>query len=146
MASKFWVVELDRYKLQDLANIRYNEAKMLLDNGMYDGAYYLSGYVIEHALKACIARRTKEFSFPDKKTVNASYTHELSELVKTAELEQILEADKKKDPQLGSYWEIVDDWSPETRYIRVAQNYAEGLFNAISDKDSGVFTWIKQHW
>lgn len=145
MASKF-VIILDRTRLQDLANIRLEEAKVLLDNGKYDGAYYLSGYVIELALKACIAKRTKEYSFPDKKTVNASYTHDLSDLLKTAELEPTFFTDKKKDEQLGSYWSIVEGWSEETRYTRIDKQDAEDLFNAISDKDSGVFTWIKQHW
>ncbi|MBI0577948.1 HEPN domain-containing protein [Neobacillus cucumis] len=46
------------------------DAKVLLDHECYDGAYYLSGYVIECALKACIAKYTKEFDFPDKKLID----------------------------------------------------------------------------
>lgn len=141
-----WVVILDRTVLQDLANIRFKEAKLLLDNGMYDGAYYLSGYVIELALKACIAKKTQEYSFPNKAIVNKNHTHVLKDLLKSAELKIQLDNDKIRDPQLSSYWADVENWSNATRYIRVPQNYAESLFNAISDQNSGVFTWIKQHW
>jgi HEPN domain-containing protein len=145
MASKLIIV-LDRDLLQKLANTRLVEAKALLDIGMYDGAYYLSGYVIELALKACIAKKTKEYSYPDLKTVKASYTHDLSDLLKTSELEPTFLKDKKNDPQLGIYWSIVEGWSEETRYTINDKQDAEGLLNAISDKNSGVFTWIKQHW
>ncbi|MEL0589524.1 MAG: hypothetical protein U1V55_07060 [Planktothrix rubescens PR222] len=37
---------------------------MLLDNHQYSGAYYLSGYVIECALKACIAKKTQQLPIP----------------------------------------------------------------------------------
>ncbi len=47
---------MNRSDLQNLATIRLRDAEVLLDNGRYDGAYYLLGYVIECALKACIAK------------------------------------------------------------------------------------------
>ena len=45
-----------------------------------DGAYYLAGYAIECALKACIAKATRRYDFPDRKKVDASHTHDLREL------------------------------------------------------------------
>jgi hypothetical protein len=54
---------MNRGEFQELAMIRLQDAKMLLDSECYDGAYYLTGYVIECALKACIAKKTKEFDF-----------------------------------------------------------------------------------
>jgi hypothetical protein len=42
---------------------------------------------VECALKACIAKGTERYEFPDKKRVDASYTHNLQELVKLAGLE-----------------------------------------------------------
>lgn len=56
---------MNRAEFQELAVIRLNDAKILLDNHRYDGAYYLTGYVVESALKACIANRTREYDFPD---------------------------------------------------------------------------------
>lgn len=137
---------LNRDILQELANIRYNEAKTLLENEMYDGAYYLSGYVIELALKACIAKQTKKYDFPDKDTVKNSYTHNLKDLLKVAALAQKFNTDSGKNKQLGDNWAIVVNWSEEKRYTRNDKQTAEAMFDAISDKDNGVFSWIKQHW
>lgn len=43
---------LSRSDFQRLADVRIAEAKVLLDAGMWDGAYYLAGYAVECALKA----------------------------------------------------------------------------------------------
>ena len=72
---------MNRKDLQDLSKLRLKEAKILIDNGSYDGAYYLCGYSVECALKACIAKNTKKFDFPDKKSIEQSFTHELTKLV-----------------------------------------------------------------
>ena len=55
---------MDRRDLQALSRIRINEAKGLLSLGLHDGAYYLAGYAVECALKACIAKETKRHEFP----------------------------------------------------------------------------------
>lgn len=57
---------MNRADLQNLAELRINEAKLLLDRGFYQGAYYVAGYAIECALKACIAKKTQQFDFPEK--------------------------------------------------------------------------------
>ena len=49
---------MNRGEFQEIANIRLRDAKVLLDNECFDGAYYLAGYVIECALKAWIAKNT----------------------------------------------------------------------------------------
>ncbi len=43
-----------------------DDAAALLQAGRYAGAYYIAGYVIECALKACIARNTRQGEFPPK--------------------------------------------------------------------------------
>jgi HEPN domain-containing protein len=58
---------VDRKGLQELSNVRLKEAKALLKVGMADGAYYLAGYAVECALKACIAKETRRYDFPDKR-------------------------------------------------------------------------------
>jgi len=87
---------MNRNDLKVLARIRIRDAHVLLSAGNYEGAYYLCGYAIECGLKACIARKTKANDFPDKNTVSASYTHNLHQLVKTAELDLILKKRYKK--------------------------------------------------
>jgi len=69
---------MNRHDLRELALIRLREARVLLKNGNYEGAYYLCGYVVECGLKACIAKQTRRYDFPDKKTVDESYTHDLT--------------------------------------------------------------------
>jgi len=38
---------MNRVDLQKLSRIRVKEAKVLLDNGYFNGAYYLLGYSVE---------------------------------------------------------------------------------------------------
>jgi HEPN domain-containing protein len=49
-----------------MAMVRLKEANVLLRLGLSDGAYYLAGYAVECALKACIAKGTRRYEFPDK--------------------------------------------------------------------------------
>jgi HEPN domain len=65
---------VDRKDFQELAKVRLKEANALFRLGLYDGAYYLAGYAVECALKACIAKGTRRYEFPDKKRVEDSYS------------------------------------------------------------------------
>ena len=56
-----------RVEFQQLAQVRLDEAKVLLDVGKWGGAYYLAGYAVELALKACIIRTLMATdAFPDR--------------------------------------------------------------------------------
>ena len=88
---------MNRLDLQNLALTRLEEVEVLLNNHQYSGAYYLSGYVIECALKACIAKQTQRGEFPDKKKANDCYTHELGKLINVAGLQKALEEEKKRN-------------------------------------------------
>jgi HEPN domain len=72
---------MDRRGLQELSRVRLKEATALLHIGLFDGAYYLAGYAVECALKACIAKETQRGEFPDKDRVISSHTHKLLNLV-----------------------------------------------------------------
>ncbi len=65
---------MNRMEFQGLAEIRIREAEILLAAGAWDGAYYLAGYAVECALKACIAKKTVEHSFPRLQDVQ-KYPH-----------------------------------------------------------------------
>ena len=93
---------MKRRDFQELAALRLKEAKILLQNQCWEGAYYLAGYVAECALKSCIAKRTERHEFPDRKQVNASYTHDLDELIKLAELAKGLKEAETKHPELSA--------------------------------------------
>src|ERR1035438_10042229 len=78
---------MDRKDLQELSKVRLKESAALLKAGLFDGAYYLAGYAVECALKACIAKETRRFEFPDKKRVDSSYSHRSEE--HTSELQSL---------------------------------------------------------
>ena len=137
---------MNRDDLIELARIRLKEAQTLLKNRNYDGAYYLCGYVVECGLKACIAKQTKQYDFPDKNTVNQSYTHSLNTLVRIAGLERALDKEMKRDPKFGLNWAVVKDWSEESRYEKHAKKEARDLWTAIVNKKAGVLKWIEHNW
>jgi HEPN domain-containing protein len=136
---------LNRRDLKNLALTRLKEVEVLLNNRQYSGAYYLSGYVIECALKACIAKQTKKFEFPDKKTVMDSYTHDLEKLVKVAKLDTQLKS-LLNDPDFSLRWSTVKDWSEESRYQTHNRQEALDIYSAITDPNHGVLQWLQQHW
>ena len=136
---------MNRLDLQNLALTRLEEVEVLLNNHKYSGAYYLSGYVIECALKACIAKQTQEFDFPDKKTVMDSYTHDLEKLIKVAKLDKELKS-LLNDPNFSLRWSMVKDWSEESRYQTHNRQKALDIYSAITDPSNGVLQWLQQHY
>lgn len=137
---------MDRKDLRALARVRLSEARALLKAGMPDGAYYLAGYAVECALKVCIAKETQRYEFPEKKRVDASYTHNLKELVKTARLQDALRESTKSDPLLGKFWDVVESWSEQSRYGWNSAERARALVEAIGDRNHGVMKWVKLYW
>lgn len=86
---------MDRNDFQNISKLRVKEAKALINKGFYSGAFYLLGYAVECAFKACIASKTKKHDFPDKKVVNQSYTHNLEVLLRLSGLESEHENETK---------------------------------------------------
>lgn len=82
--------------------MRLKEANALLAAGFPDGAYYLAGYAVECALKACIAKATQRYDFPDKDSANASYTHNLEKLITVAKLGEKRLERARADPLLAT--------------------------------------------
>ena len=134
------------YDLRKIALIRRKEVQTLLKNGNYEGAYYLSGYIVECGLKACIAKSTKKYDFPDKKRVTESYIHDIEKLIKLAGLLQALEQEIKNDSKFEVNWSVVKDWSEESRYEDHTGNEALDIYSAITNRKHGVLQWIRQHW
>src|SRR5258708_14889813 len=75
---------MNRADLQHLAALRLKEAGVLLDASCFEGAYYLAGYAIECAIKACFARKTEQYDFPSIKAVNQVYSHDPTKLISAA--------------------------------------------------------------
>jgi HEPN domain-containing protein len=137
---------MNRLELQALSEIRIKEARVLLDAGFSDGAYYLAGYSVECALKACIAKRTQQHDFPDKKLVNESHTHSLMELIRIAELSGPREESIARDASMKIRWAIVLGWSETSRYQRNNVAAADALLKAVDDGREGILPWIRLRW
>lgn len=136
---------MNRNDLIELALIRLRESLALLESGNYEGAYYLCGYVVECGLKACIANNTRRHDFPNKNTVNDSYTHDLSKLVRTAGLERKLD-EEMENPDFAVNWGIVKDWTEASRYEKHTDKEAQALYSAVVHRRQGVLRWIRRHW
>jgi HEPN domain-containing protein len=136
---------LFRRNFKALADLRIEEAQVLLASGKLHGAYYLAGYSVECALKACIAKKMKRFQFPAKPDyVHKLYTHKLKDLMKLADLESQWELDMSRNKSLEDNWLTVKDWTEESRYS-TARLPAKDMYNAVSGSD-GVLPWIKLRW
>jgi HEPN domain-containing protein len=118
----------------------------LLKAGLPDGAYYLAGYSVECGLKACVAKETKRYDFPDKSKVNASHTHDLKELIKLANLEVARVEEARNDAEFRNNWDLVQQWSERSRYQHYATNVAKAMVDAVGDGKHGVMTWINRYW
>ena len=139
---------MNRSDFQQLAAMRTAEAKVLLDSRHFAGAYYLTGYAVECAIKACFAARTREFDFPPEPAVfRQLYTHDLTLLLKTAELVQPLQDELSINPKLEDSWGTVKDWNEKTRYkVLIDETAAIDLYNAVADPKDGVLTWLSRLW
>jgi len=136
---------LFRLDFQKLADRRLEEAKCLLQAGFASGAYYLAGYAVESALKACIAKLVREHQFPpDRKTIEKYYQHDLTKLLEASGLNRDL--DSESDSLLKENWGLVKDWNSEVRYCTVDTKDARDLFDAVSDPNHGVLEWVRKHW
>ncbi len=126
--------------------MRAAEAAALLAAGLWDGAYYLAGYAVECALKACIAKLTKAEDFPPpRKVIEQCYTHDLKQLVERAGLADDL-ATARVNPAFDLNWRLAAAWAEDSRYERRAESDARALWSAITDPTNGVLPWVKFRW
>lgn len=128
-----------------MAYTRKDEVEVLLSNHQYSGAYYLSGYIVECALKACIAKQTQQYEFPSKKKVFDSYSHDLVKLVRVANLENDLKRNQR-NPRFEARWLTVRRWTEESRYEQHDRQKAIDIYESIANPDYGVLQWLQQHW
>jgi HEPN domain-containing protein len=90
---------------------------VLLKAKRFDGAFYLSGYAVELALKARICRTLKWREFPQSgrefEDFRSLRTHSLEVLLKFSGVEERVTAKRPAE------WSVVADWDPEKRYQAV---------------------------
>ncbi len=126
---------------------RLVEAKALLDLNHWEGAYYLAGYAVELALKACIIKMLLSTdAFPGIGFSKDCYTHDLEKLVGLAKLDRARKSANAANLTLERNWGIVLEWSEQKRYHEVSEIEAREVYPAIADVPDGVFPWIKSQW
>ena len=139
---------MNRADLQQLSHERIEDARALIAAKQWSGAYYVAGYALECALKACILAYIDRTGiiFEDKKYAQSCWTHNIEDLVKQADL--TIERDKASRTKntLGQHWLIAKDWSESSRYRMSSQLQAEKLFHALTDTTDGVLLWVQNYW
>jgi HEPN domain-containing protein len=137
---------MTRVDLQQLADEKLSDAQILFSAKSWSNAYYLAGYAVELAIKACIAKSFKADTVPDKDVVLKTYSHEFPKLIGTAGLTAELQKQVQASQDFGTAWGVVNEWSPEDRYRSNSEQDAEELIAAVSDTTHGVLAWIRTHW
>lgn len=142
---------MNRTHLQNLAKTRLADARALLGRKRWSGAYYLTGYIVECALKACILKHVGNsgviFSDPAYlKRLGDCWTHDLVKLVGLAGLDADFGAARAGDQSLEVFWGVTKDWKETSRYEERTQAEAQALFEAVSHNPHGVFRWIQSRW
>lgn len=136
-------------ELREISKTRLKEVKILFNHQLYDGAKYLSGYVIETALKARICK-ILDSDYPETGEIAKSFlTHKFDILVKLSGLQNILDKELNSNISFKTNWSLVTSWNEAYRYKSVGSSSkrdVEDIINALEDKTDGVFTWLKKQW
>lgn len=127
--------------------MRIREGQSLLDAELYAGSYYLSGYAVECALKAVIAKQQGRHEFPDKQLANECNTHNLRTLIRLAELQFNLEEEIRASAAFAENWSVVRKWSEIVRYeVNMPAQTARSMYVACTSHLKGVLPWIQRYW
>jgi hypothetical protein len=138
---------MNRSDLQALAQLRLDDAKALWDQRRFHGCYYLAGYAVECALKACIAKTYVAGDFPDKDKVDRSWKHNLVALLIVAGLDRDLENDARAEKEIGDNWSVAKSWAETSRYdLFIDETKARDFLKSVADSPNGVLAWLQRYW
>jgi HEPN domain-containing protein len=119
------------------------DAKRLLSAGRSNNAYYLAGYAVELMLKAILSGRFRENTLPDRGLINQLYSHDLARLSRLALLDVALKQREESDADFRIRWDIVLEWTEESRYGEFNTEAAAALIDAIENPEHGVLPWLR---
>lgn len=140
---------MDRTEFQSLSDERMLDTEHLLAGGRWSAAYYLVGYAVECALKACIVRYLENKPgaiFDDRRFLDKCWTHEMQLLLAAADLTDDYNVSVSSNPALRRNWEILSMWKEKARYAATSEAKARELFDAVAEPTNGVLQWIKSRW
>ena len=141
---------MTRKELQKIAITRLREAKVLYNNGLYDGAVYMCGYVVEAALKARICKHLQMKQYLDTGDLkNVFLSHDFDRLLLLSGLKNRINLANRRGTNLFKHWSILTTWTPDMRYAVVGtytKQYAEDIIRALEDSNDGFLVWIRKLW
>ncbi|WP_371345522.1 hypothetical protein [Ancylobacter sp. IITR112] len=135
-----------RTDLQGYAQAKIDDACLLLQHQRWSNAYYLAGYGVELALKACIAKQIAAETIPDKSILRDVLSHQYMNLIGLAGLRDELKRKQDSNSHFAANWGIANEWSPDSRYRSCSAIESQLLIESITDIDNGIMQWIKQFW
>jgi hypothetical protein len=117
-----------------VAQVRREDAAVLLKKERYAGAIYLAGYCVECLLKWAVTERAESLYLPAELEI-----HDLDRLLLAAGLAPAL---MKEGELRAVFWALAESWGPELRYFAKApeRNEAKSLYENILK----VYSWIAE--
>ena len=103
---------LDAPALRSLSAARFEDARVLYDNGRYEGAAYICGYAAELALKARICDTLDVTDYPEH--LSGFEIHKLDTLLLLSGREKFITTNYKVTWNLATA-----KWTPDLRYQAV---------------------------
>jgi HEPN domain-containing protein len=137
---------LGKEELKALSVAKLSDAQLLFAHERWSNAYYLAGYAVELAFKACLAGQFIADAIPDRKLVTDLHTHDLSKLVSLAGLQTALKQRQDQDVEFAQNWGLTAQWKPDSRYEIRDRSAADYLVHAVGDDAHGVLPWIRTFW
>ena len=144
---------MNHAELQRMTEERLRDADALMTGGRWAFAYYVAGYAVECALKACLLKRmvfTGWVFDESAKKVDECRTHDFATIIKIAgmqdDLFRKLEDGSVEAANFRGNWSVVAGWRVTSRYDEKSETEARTLIAAITDEPDGVMTWIRNYW
>ena len=124
------------------------DAEILLAHGRWHAAYYLLGYAVECGLKVCVLKEVEEkgLILKDRRLSEKCFTHHFESLLRVANLEARRGLDSQANLRRESYWELLERWSVDARYLQFDEPAARALHEAVTHPTNGILIWIKANW
>jgi len=147
----------------DIAMKRLEEATILCDEGLFDGAFYLAGYSIELMLKAKICDRFDVDNLFDEsycgipnisKVRNAVKLHDINLLLVFSGLRKKLNVEKMKpenndvlEKTIAKLVDAKNGWSEQSRYQPIGSQNGDEVKELISLllDEKGLIQWIQKN-